>query len=95
MYLVQILLPLVGRRETAERIKRQMTEKFGGVTAFTRAPAEGLWAQGGRREEDDIAVVEVMTETLDKDWWRAVKERLEADLQQQEIVIRASEIVLL
>jgi hypothetical protein len=47
MHLVQILLPLNdndGRalaKDLFETVARELTERFGGVTAYTRAPADG------------------------------------------------------
>ena len=49
MHLVQLLLPLnddKGRRFSAQAFRglaQELTEKFGGVTSFTRTPAEGRW----------------------------------------------------
>ena len=60
-----------------------------------RAPGEGLWRGGGGTERDAIAVVEVMTEGLRPDYWRTMRERLERELAQEEIVIRAQEIIQL
>jgi hypothetical protein len=37
-------------------------------------------------------VVEVMVERLDHAFWRSLRERLERELSQDEIVIRAQEI---
>ena len=48
MYLIQILLPLndnQGRpvaRELFRDVGSELTGRFGGLTAHTRAPAEGL-----------------------------------------------------
>ena len=39
MHLVQILLPVVGEREAFDEVMHELTERFGGVTAYTRAPA--------------------------------------------------------
>jgi len=71
----------------------ELTDKFGGATSFVRAPREGLWQGGGGTERDNIAVVEVMTERLLPNYWRALRERLETELEQEEIVIRAQEII--
>jgi hypothetical protein len=54
-----------------------------------------LWRGGGGTERDAIAVVEVMTEGLRPDYWRTMRERLERELAQEEIVIRAQEIIQL
>lgn len=95
MKLIQILLPVSdneGRRygdEFFKDLQRTLTDRFGGLTAYTRAPAEGLWANGGTHQKDDIVVVEVMADTFDRAWWTALKSHLETTLQQEEIVIRA------
>ncbi len=67
MHLVQILLPLFDNRGDAipqlqfRRVSQEMADRFGGVTAFTRAPAEGLWKDAGENtSHDEIVVVEVM-----------------------------------
>lgn len=99
MYLVQLLLPLYDNsgaripRPTFAGVRDELTQRFGGVTAFTRSPAQGAWVDpGGDVERDDIVVCEVMVETLDTAWWRAYRSRLEVLFGQQELVIRASEI---
>ena len=49
MHLVQILLPIHdnGRaafpREEYSRVRKELTERFGGLTVYKRAPAEGHW----------------------------------------------------
>src|SRR5690606_21453973 len=49
MHLVQLFLPLYdagGRRfprALFDAVRAELTEHFGGVTAFSRAPATGLW----------------------------------------------------
>ena len=73
-----------------------LTAHFGELTAFTRAPAEGLWRSGSEKtSSDDIVVLEVMSEVIDRDWWRAYKRELTARFHQQEIDVRAQEIELL
>jgi hypothetical protein len=98
MHLVQILLPLAdnaGRRFPRElygRVRAELTERFGGLTAFTRAPAEGLWTEGGETSRDEIVIFEVMAKTLDRDWWRSYRRDLEERFRQDVIVIRAQAI---
>ena len=95
MYLIQILLPLCDnvRQPYEERvfkaISAELVQKFGGLTAFSRAPAKGTWVNAGHEERDDVIVIEVMAETLDREWWEAYRRRLETDLGQTEIVARA------
>jgi hypothetical protein len=97
-YLVQILLPKEtggGRpisRQWFEALLKDLTDRFGGATSFLRAPGQGLWQSGGTTEKDNIAVIEVMTEELDQAFWRSLRGRLEEELSQEEIVIRAQEI---
>ena len=76
---------------------RELTEKFGGVTAFTRSPAEGRWKTQGGTEHDDIVVMEVMAETLDRDWWKTlrIRIRLLRQFHQEELVIRSQTIEIL
>lgn len=92
MYLVEILLPLVAPAKPArdlEALKQQLTEKFGGITAFVRSPGEGVWVDQGKTERDNVIVLEVMTDDLERDWWRSLRRSLERGLGQKEIVIRA------
>jgi hypothetical protein len=99
MFLVQILLPLrdgSGKLFPAtqfSRVRDELTERFGGMTAYSRAPAEGLWDDPqDRRQLDDIVIYEVMADELDRPWWRSFRERLEGRFSQQELVIRSQEI---
>jgi hypothetical protein len=95
-FLVQILVPAYDneRRPFAPaefvRIRRELTEKFGGVTAYTRAPAEGFWEDDqGRTRRDDVVIVEVMTDALDRAWWGAYARELATRFAQEELIVRA------
>ena len=100
-HLVQILLPKeTGSGEPIsqgwfEELLEELTREFGGATSFVRAPGQGLWRDGSETERDNIAVVEVMTERLESEFWRSLRERLEAELRQEQIIIRAQEFVQL
>ena len=48
--------------------------------------------RGGERSRDEIVVLEVMAETLDREWWRDYRGELERRFRQDEVVIRASEV---
>ena len=97
MYLVQILLPThdnLGRRfprSAFEAVRAELTERFGGVTAFVQSPALGLWKEGprGKTTRDRMILVEVMTERLDRRWWRRYRLGLERRFRQEAIVARA------
>ena len=102
MHLVQILLPtydnegLAIPREVFHAIGTELVQRFGGLTAHTRAPAEGLWvAPGHEAKRDDIAVFEVMTPEIDEAWWSNYRKNLEKRLYQESIVIRSHAIQLL
>ena len=101
MHLIEILLPLNdndGRPFGAEKfaaVRDTQTERFGGLTDFTRSPAQGTTKDGSKTVRDEIVVFEVMTETLDEAWWRGTRQRLERDFRQDEIIIRASVVSLL
>ena len=100
MYLIQILLPLYDNEGTAlpklefRRVSGELAHKFRGLTAHTQAPAEGIWTQSEVRNptHDEIVIFEVMTETLDRDWWGNYRLELERRFRQREIVIRAQPI---
>ena len=101
MHIIEILLPLYdndGRRFGAEAfasVKQELVDHFGGLTAFTRSPAEGLWEESGERSRDEIVIFEVMADWLDRGWWRTYRAELEKRFRQEEIVVRASEVELL
>lgn len=71
--LVQILVPQVnghGDRvplATLQALGRELTDRFGGVTCYSRAPAEGLWQQDedAPPKKDDIIIYEVMAQRFD------------------------------
>jgi hypothetical protein len=55
-----------------------------------RFPAQGAWASANDSlRRDEIVVLEVLTDYLDRTWWSALRTRLEARFRQETIVIRA------
>lgn len=96
MYLVQILLPLYDNEghefDAAEyvRLRAELADRFGGVTAYTRAPARGVWKdETGGTTRDDIVIFEVMTPELDHAWWTSFRKELEAHFRQESLIVRA------
>ena len=96
MYLIQLLLPVrdpAGRAINAGRfaeVRRTLTERYGGVTAYTRTPASGLWkTPEGDVERDAVVMVEVVVDALDREWWAAYRHHLEQAFDQQSIHVRA------
>jgi hypothetical protein len=100
MHLLQILLPLrdnEGRpfpRADFARVRAELLERFGGVTAYLQAPAQGIWKDEaeGEVERDEIVVLEVMVDALQRDWWRRYCEDLRRRFRQDELVVRAIEM---
>ena len=95
-FLVQIILPLYDNEHHAfspteyVQVRRELTDRFGGVTAYTRAPAEGFWEDAeGCTHRDDVVIVEVMTDTLERDWWSTYGQELARRFAQDELIVRA------
>ncbi len=99
MHLIQLLIPVYDNqgtpfpRERFERLRQELTDRFGGVTVFVRSPAMGFW----KDEEpavvrDDVVMCEVMTENLDRPWWTRYRLQLQERFAQRDMVIRSSAI---
>ncbi len=96
MYIVQFLLPLRDNarrpfvRADFERVHAELTERFGGATAFLQAPASGAWKEEeGATVRDEMVLFEVMVQALDRKWWGGYREDLERRFRQERIVMRA------
>ena len=101
MYLVQILLPLYDNQkepfpeEYYTVLSTSLISKFGGLTAYSNSPATGLWKEHPQKTvKDKIITYEVMTESIEPDWWKTFREHLEQKFQQESIIIRATQIEL-
>ena len=98
MHLIQILLPLNDNdghafgRELFHEVRDDLAEHFGGVTTYMRAPATGVWADGGEKMKDEVVIFEVMTDRLEREFWRLYRLELQEMFQQDLIVIRAQKI---
>ena len=93
--LVQIILPIYDNagqklpRGLFRQTFAELTDRYGGLTAFTRAPAEGLWEdEKGSIVRDDVIVVEVMSDEAGDGWWLNYKAALEQRFDQETILIR-------
>ncbi|AGB45258.1 hypothetical protein LB516_21065 [Mesorhizobium sp. CO1-1-7] len=90
MHLVQILLPRADNagkpfaKQEFDRVKEELALRFDGVTAYLRAPAEGVWRQGA----DEIVIFEVMTHEVDLPDWQRRRSELERRFRQEQVVIR-------
>jgi hypothetical protein len=99
--LVQLFLPLYGNdgaaqpRDAFAKTRQELIGVFGGITAYTRAPAEGVWEEpSGRTVKDDVVVYEVICERLEVSWWHAFRAALERRFRQERILVRAQEVRL-
>lgn len=101
MFVVEIFVPLTandGQPFAAESFQAEratLTDRFSGLTVYSRAPAAGFWDKGDTIVKDDIVVFEVMVETIDAEWWTAYRSHLERAFQQEKILIRAFETTIL
>lgn len=94
--LIQFLLPLKDNegqpfpRADFERVRAELTERFGGVTAFLQSPAAGAWKEDGERTvRDEVVLYELMTDGLDRGWWKGYREELRRRFRQKALVVRA------
>lgn len=99
MHLVQMLLPAYKNdgtpmpRDCFDRSRDELIDRFGGLTAYSRAPASGMWQEDdGQTVRDDVIVYEVMDEALDRHWWRTYRATLERRFEREEILIRAHQV---
>ena len=101
MTLIQLLLPAVDGEQRVEterltRTRHELVDRFGGITAYLRAPAQGVWTSSeGHREQDHMIMVEIVTKTLDRTWWRQYTAELARRFEQEVIHVRALQIEVL
>ena len=96
MHVVEIFLPLTRNDGTPQppqlfaSVRRELIDRCGGMTAFTRAPAQGLWENDGAIEADRLVIFEAMDAAFDHAWWANYRRLLEERFAQDEVLIRAS-----
>ena len=101
MVLVQLLLPTNGAARDdgvapLAQTRRELAERFNGLTAYLRSPAKGWWtAPDGHTDRDDVVMVEVVTEAFDRAWWRTYAATLAARFDQESIHVRAVPVDML
>jgi len=102
MHLIQILLPLYDNegkpfpQDEFLRVRDDLSERFGGITTYMRSPARGLWKETrDTTVHDDIVIYEVMTEELDREWWKRYREQLTVNFRQALLIVRVMEVQLL
>jgi hypothetical protein len=102
MHLIQILLPLYDNegkpfpQDEFLRVRDDLSERFGGITTYMRSPARGLWKETrDTTVHDDIVIYEVMTEELDRGWWKRYREQLTVSFRQALLIVRVMEVQML
>ncbi len=95
MQLFQIFLPVYNTQKQIfpshfyTSLATNLTEKFGGLTSYSRSTAEGLWKEENNNTvKDDIIIYEIMVESVEVEWWRNLKKRLIIQFEQEEIIVR-------
>jgi hypothetical protein len=95
MVLIQLLLPTrkpdgSDAMTSLGETRRELVARFNGVTAYVRSPAKGLWVSPeGQTEADDVVMVEVVTRTFERSWWRTYAATLARRFEQDAIHVRA------
>jgi hypothetical protein len=100
MFLIQLLLPTSGDAAAADprlgETRRELVARFGGATAYLRAPAYGDWkSSDGSRACDTVVMVEVVAPHFDRSWWRPYACALAARFDQEVVHIRATAVEML
>ena len=102
MHLIQLLLPLYDNEENRlpvalfAEVREELVERFGGLTAHTRAPASGVWKdEHDQPQRDDIVIYEVMAEELDAGWWKEYRRSMAVRFGQEELMARALQVTVL
>lgn len=100
--LFQILLPLFNRDgepiavEYYKDLRAELTQHFGGLTTYSRAPATGVWKDpNDDLAVDKIIVYEVISDERNLKYWKNLKNALEKKFDQDEILIRCLNIEII
>jgi hypothetical protein len=101
MVLIQLLLP-TNAAAAADGLaplaatRRELAKAIQGPHGVCAIPCEGSWtAPDGHTEEDDIVMVEIVTEIFDRAWWRTYAATLAARFDQERIHVRAVPVDML
>jgi hypothetical protein len=102
MHLVEIFLPLFDSigdrfmRVDYQVIENELTERYGGITAYPRTPASGLWKDSeDETQNDQLVVYEVLLKEVDTVWWHEYRRKLELVFRQEKILVRVHEVEIL
>jgi hypothetical protein len=91
MVMIQLLLPTTGAASSDGRpLLAETRREFAIPGRHGMRPITGLWtAADGHTDADDVVMVEVVTETFDRTWWRTYAVTLAQRFRQDTIHVRA------
>jgi inorganic pyrophosphatase len=74
-------------------LNTELRETFGGFTVYSRSPATGKWKQDGEKTvTDELIVYEVLLSNPDRNYWTSLKERLERQFKQHELLVLVTKV---
>lgn len=77
-------------------IRLELTERFGGMTAYSHSSATGLWKNDDEElTVDKVIVYEVIADGHEKKFWKSFKEILKAQFKQGDMVIWCTNIAVI
>lgn len=101
-YLIQLLLPVFNKQgeptasEHFQLVRHELSEKFGGITVYSRSPADGLWKDDEDNSvQDEVVLFEVVVEELNAVWWQHYLKELQRRFSQDQIHCRVQTVSVL
>ena len=98
MYLIQVLLPLRDNhghpfpKSLFKSVDADLVARFGGVTAFSRAPAKGKWLNRDEEQRDDVVGV-VIERAVRDDFFVAVHRHGDAECESHDQCAKGLKVV--
>lgn len=96
MHLVEVFLPTgypngdLIPQSIFDLIEGELREKFDGVVVYARKSARTLSRSHARQMEESLLVIEIVTDDLDKEWWKEFRHRTQALFHHDDLLIRAT-----
>lgn len=100
MHLIQIFVPqFIKKKRISKKILEalafELSQSFGGATAYLRSPALGLWKKRTKLDREQILVFEVMVTRLQRREWAKRRLAWQKMFRQEKLLIRSLEIDIL
>ncbi|RZJ19793.1 MAG: inorganic diphosphatase [Acinetobacter sp.] len=68
-------------------LEKELTKQFGGLTVYQRTPVQGMWQDQSASTEQSMFIYELLLPKIDIAYWQNLKEKLEKNFAQKEILI--------